>query len=89
MNVDKRKISLSSEEDEVLIDFVKNKIDKRKSTFNPKSSFSPEEDEVLIDYVKNNEILYNAKIKEFKNSFAKSELWEAIGQELKKTGEYT
>lgn len=46
----------------------------------PDISFNPEEDEILIDFVKSNEILYNCKLQEYKNSFAKNKLWQLIGQ---------
>ena len=50
--------------------------------------WTSEEEEVLIDFVKNHEILYNVKLKEYRQLTAKHILWKEIGDLLNKPGMY-
>lgn len=50
-------------------------------------NWSGVEDETLIDFVKNNEVLYNVKHRDYRNSQLKQKLWSDIGSILdNKTG---
>lgn len=51
-----------------------------------KSVWTVEEEEILIDLVKINEVLYNAKLKEYRNTELKASIWTGIGEQLKKSG---
>lgn len=52
-----------------------------------KVKFTEEEEERIIDFVKSNEVLYNAKHKNFRDSEQKNRLWLRLATELNKDGE--
>lgn len=52
----------------------------------PQPRFSAAEDELLIELVAGLPILYDAKLKEFKNTGLKDTKWKQIGEEINKTG---
>lgn len=52
----------------------------------PQPRFSAAEDELLIELVAGLPVLYDAKLKEFKNTGLKDTKWKQIGKEINKTG---
>lgn len=53
-----------------------------------KIKFSLEEEEKIIDFVKSNEILYNVKHKQFRDTEAKNRLWLQLAGDLRMDGSY-
>lgn len=60
-----------------------------KRKMSKKLKFSVEEEEKIIDFVKNNEILYNAKHKQFRETERKNFLWLQLAKDLKMDGLYS
>lgn len=53
-----------------------------------KTKFTDAEEEKIIDFVKTHEILFNAKLVNFRDTEAKNRLWLALAKELNKDGLY-
>lgn len=51
-----------------------------------KVKFTDEEEETIINFVKLNEVLYNAKHKNFRDAEQKNRLWLRLASELNRDG---
>lgn len=55
----------------------------------PPVRFSPDEDKFLVEFVQKDDILYDLKHPEFKNTIKKDLLWNELGRILKKESTFS
>lgn len=53
-----------------------------------KIKVSPEQEEQIIEFVKSNEVIYNVKHKQFRDSEMKNRLWLKLSQEMNLEGNF-